>query len=104
MGVVIHFLQPVDGVVRVHLRGGEVRVAEHFLDGVQVGAVVQEGRGDRMPEHVGGFPPGDAVAVEFRLDGPVHVIGVQGPALFRHEEGAVRGRRAASHRLNCFQI
>ena len=71
VGVVIHFFQPVDGIVRVHLRGGEGRVSEHLLDGIQVGAVIEQGRGDRVPEYMGGFSPGDAIAVEFLFDRPV---------------------------------
>src|SRR2546423_4465655 len=52
MKLVIDLLQPRSRNVGVDLRRGDVRVAEHHLDGPQIGAVLQQMRGERMPQHV----------------------------------------------------
>src|SRR5205807_8968254 len=43
---------PPIGYVRVELGRGQVGVPEHFLDGAQVGAPLQEMRRERMAEQV----------------------------------------------------
>jgi hypothetical protein len=45
-------LQVLGGDVGVDLRGGDVRVAEHGLHGAQVGAALQQVRGEGVPELV----------------------------------------------------
>ena len=52
MRLLVHFLQPLDAVVHINLRSGQVGVAQQFLDGVEVGAVVRQVRGKRVPQHV----------------------------------------------------
>src|SRR2546430_14577376 len=53
MKLVIDLLQPRSRNVGVDLRRRDVRVAEHHLDGAQIGAVLEQMRGERMPQHVG---------------------------------------------------
>lgn len=38
--------------VRVNLRGRDVGVTEHFLNGAQIGAVLQQMRGETMTQRV----------------------------------------------------
>ena len=52
MRVFIYILQPVDGVVGIHLCGGKAAVAQQFLYGVNVGAVVRKVRGKGMAQDV----------------------------------------------------
>lgn len=52
----------------VHLGGGDVGVAEHLLDGVDVGAVLNEVGGERMAEGVWG---------DIRLDSGIFGVAFQ---------------------------
>src|SRR4051794_41842775 len=62
------------GYVRVELGGGEVGVAEHFLDAAKVGAALQQVRRERGTEQV----RMDALRLERRLlGGPAR--GQEGP-------------------------
>ena len=45
----MHSPDVVSRHVRVNLRGADVRVTEHGLNRAQVGTVVQQVRGERMP-------------------------------------------------------
>src|SRR5687768_10943100 len=49
---VIKLLQPSPRDVSVNLRRRDVRMAEHQLDAAEIGAVLQEMGGKRVPEHV----------------------------------------------------
>src|SRR5690349_2386901 len=52
MKLLIHALQPRPRDVRVDLRRGDVGVAEHHLHAAQVGAVLEQVRGEGMPQYV----------------------------------------------------
>src|SRR5690349_7741254 len=52
----VHGPQVVAVDVRVQLRGGEVRVAEHFLDGAEVGATLEQVGRERVPQGVRRHP------------------------------------------------
>ena len=53
MGLEVGIAELVEGGVGVDLGGGEVGVTEEGLDGVDVGAVVEELHGERVAEDVG---------------------------------------------------
>ena len=52
MELPVNLLEPRLVDVRVNLRGGEARVAEHFLDRAQVRAVAEQMRGEGMAQQV----------------------------------------------------
>src|SRR6266513_3854319 len=52
MELIIELLQPRPRDVRVDLRRRDVGVAEHHLDGAEIGAVLEQMGGERMPQHV----------------------------------------------------
>src|SRR5688572_24641096 len=52
MKLVVDVAHPLFEDVRVDLRGGQIRVTEHQLNGPQIGATLEQVRGKRMPEHV----------------------------------------------------
>src|SRR5438309_5680967 len=52
----VHGPQVVAVDVRVQLRGGQVRVTEHFLDGAKVGATLEQVRRERVPQGVRRHP------------------------------------------------
>ena len=54
MGGIVGFFEALDGDVSVDLRGGEVGVAEEFLDAAEIGAAVKEVCGVAVAEFVGG--------------------------------------------------
>ena len=64
----MHFFQPLPGHVRVNLGGGNVGVAEQFLNHPQVGAVLEQVRGKAVPQHmrrdVANNPRGDEAFLE----------------------------------------
>src|SRR4051794_37673225 len=82
MRVEIQLAAPAIGYVCVQLRGGEVRVAEHLLDCTEVGASLQQVRGEGVAEEVGM----DALRLEPGLT-------CEAP---QDEEGAGAGERAAA--------
>ena len=51
---IVGFFEAFDGDVGVDLRGGEVGVAEEFLDAAEIGAAVKEVCGVAVAEFVGG--------------------------------------------------
>ena len=53
MKLSMHSLEPLLIDMRVNLRGRNIRVAEHFLDNAQVGAVAKEMRRETVPEKMG---------------------------------------------------
>lgn len=60
--------EPVLGDVRIDLGGGDIRMPQHLLDAAEIGAVVDQVRGEGVPEHVGREPPGiDADLASQRL-------------------------------------
>jgi len=81
MKLAVHLAQTLAGDVRVDFGGADARVAEQFLDDAQVGAVVEQVRGEAVPEHVRGNVAGDA--------------GAPGAAFDPQPEGHGRERRAA---------
>src|SRR4029078_8892848 len=72
---------PAIGYVRVQLRGGEIGMSEHFLNCPQVGASLEQVRGERVPQE-GGV---DALGLDPCLVGE--------PA--QHEEDTGPGERPA---------
>ena len=50
MGGIVGFFEALDGDVSVDLRGGEVGVAEEFLDAAEIGAAIEEMRGVTVAE------------------------------------------------------
>src|SRR2546423_14152333 len=60
MVLLVHPLQASARDVRVDLRRGDVGVAEHHLHGAQIGAMFEQMRGKRMPQHVRRDVRGDA--------------------------------------------
>ena len=52
MSLIIDGQQLVRREMRVFLRGVERRVAQHFLNGAQIGAFVKKVSGKRMPERM----------------------------------------------------
>ena len=54
MILVVHLLQSGPRHVRVNLRGRDIRMAKHQLDGSEVRAVLQKMRRERMPEDMRG--------------------------------------------------
>src|SRR5438270_13895372 len=53
MKLIIDLLQPRPRDMRVDLRGGDVRMAKHQLDGSEIRSVLQEMRGERMSQNMG---------------------------------------------------
>ena len=53
MGLVIDVLQLLLNDMGVDLGGGDIRVAQHLLDGAQVGAVFQQVDGEAVAQGVG---------------------------------------------------
>ena len=80
----MHFAQLLVGEVRVDLRGGDIRVAEEFLHGAEVGAVYEE---------IGG----EAVAEQVRVD----VVGNPGLCCARGDEALDGARRDGADHLAC---
>ena len=53
MKLSVHGFEPLLIDMRVNLRRRNIRVAEHFLDNAQVGAVAKEMRRKTVPEKMG---------------------------------------------------
>jgi hypothetical protein len=53
MKLSVHGFEPLLIDMRVNLRRRNIRVAEHFLDNAQVGAVAKEMRRETVPEKMG---------------------------------------------------
>src|SRR5258705_9938681 len=67
MKTVVHRPHPLLQHVGVNLRRREIGVAEHHLDGAEVGAALEQVRRERMPQHVRAERRGDAGAAPVRL-------------------------------------
>ena len=52
MGLLIALLEFLKTAVGVHLRGGQTGVSEQLLDGIEVGTMVEQMRGETVPQHV----------------------------------------------------
>ena len=52
VGRVVHILHPLRRQVRVNLRRAQALVAQQFLHAAEVGAVVQQMRGEAVPQRV----------------------------------------------------
>ena len=52
MEAVVHLAQSLTGDVRVHLSGADTGMTEKFLNHAQVGAVLEQVRGETVPQHV----------------------------------------------------
>ena len=50
--------EPVLGDMSIDLSGGNVGMAQHLLDAAEVRAMVDQVRGEGVPEHMGREPPG----------------------------------------------
>ena len=53
MKLSVHGFEPLLIDMRVNLRRRNIRMAEHFLDNAQVGAVAKEMRRETVPEKMG---------------------------------------------------
>jgi len=53
MKLMVRLREAVGADVRVDLRRADIGVAEHFLDGAEVGAAIVEVGGEAVPQHVG---------------------------------------------------
>jgi len=49
----MHFAQPASGHVRINLRRRDARVTKQLLNHTQVRAMLQQVRGETVPQHVG---------------------------------------------------
>ena len=54
MGFIVYIFQFLVDDLGIDLGRGNICMAQHFLNGVQVGAVFQQMRGERMAQRVGG--------------------------------------------------
>lgn len=54
MGLIIYILQLLFDNVCIYLRGADIRVTQHLLNGPQIGAVFQQVYGKGMAQGVGG--------------------------------------------------
>ena len=72
----IHFLQPFDGVVCVHLRCCKAGMAKQLLDGVDVCPVVHQVCGKAVPQHVRALLINSAHLRQAMPDDQVHVFAV----------------------------
>src|SRR5262245_47808258 len=74
VGTIVGLHEPAQIDVRVALRRRQARVAEHLLDGAQVGAAAEEVRGEGVAERVRGGLGGGAgdedVALEIARHAP----------------------------------
>ena len=52
VGLVVTIAEALRGHVRVHLRGGQAAVSQKFLDAADVGAGVEQVRGETVPQRV----------------------------------------------------
>ena len=52
VGPLVHFLQLVDAVMRIHLCGSQAAMAQQFLDRIEVCPAVGQVGGKAMPEYV----------------------------------------------------
>ena len=52
MRVFVGFLELLDGVVRIDLRGGKGSMPQKLLHGIQVGTVVEQVGGEGVTQHV----------------------------------------------------
>jgi len=64
--------------MRVNLSGREVRVTEQFLNGAQVGAVVEHVGREGVTQLVRCHVEREACPFEVRLQQPLHVAGLHG--------------------------
>ena len=81
----MHLPQVLPIHVGVDLRGGDVHVPEHLLHGTEVGAPLQQVRGERVSERVGRHVLGDPRALDVAaqdLPGTMRVRGL--PRAFRN--------------------
>ena len=94
MGGVVHGLQAGGGHVGVHLGGLEPGVPQQFLHGTKVRAVIQQVRGEAVPELVGREVGIEAGGGKIPLETPLNLAGHHGLGrAWRGEEG--RARRIA---------
>ena len=49
---IMHVLESFPLDMRVDLGRGDARVSEHGLDGTEIGAPLEQMRGERMPQHM----------------------------------------------------
>ena len=101
MSLTIDTLQSINGYVCIELRCGQTLVSEELLDGPQVGAAVEEMRGERMPENVRAplFQFGDRRDIFFHDE--VDPFRVHPPAVRGEEDGGaiLFRRRPAEQRI-----
>ena len=79
MGGVVGFFEAFDGDVCVDLRGGEVGVAEEFLDTAEIGAAIEERGGVTVAKFVRGDFGIEAGASEISLEARLTDAGADGP-------------------------
>ena len=81
------FAEVVVGDVGVNLGGADVGVAEHGLDGTEVGAVHEEVSGERVTEGVGGDVFGDAGGAGAFFDDALNTAGCEAAIITRGAGG-----------------
>ena len=87
MGPGIDPPHPLGAHVGIDLRGGQAFVAEQFLDGPEVGAVVEHVGGETVPERVGTHAAGEAGDAGVLLQHPTHTAGAEASPVLVEEEG-----------------
>mgnify|MGYP003462921181 CR=1 FL=1 len=75
--LVIDVLELLAREVRVHLRGGDVGVAEHLLDGAEVATSGQQVRGERMAQRMRAHAVFEAAGLRMPLDDLVQALAAQ---------------------------
>ena len=86
MGFPVDLLQMRRGHVRVDLRGGEIGVAQHLLDGPQVGAPLEQVGGEGVTQRVGGDVVGQPRLARIALDDRVQPLPRQPPPAVVEEQ------------------
>lgn len=87
MRVFVGFLEFLDGVVRVDLRGGEGGVTQKLLYGIEVGTVVEQVGGEGVTQHVRAAFGEVGIEVKAVFHNAVDRGARHGAAFFGHEKG-----------------
>ena len=72
MKLLVNVTKPVARDVSVKFRGADGGVAEHFLDNAQIGAMLEEMRGETVAKHVRRDVSGHAGESDALLDAGPH--------------------------------
>ena len=86
MGLTVILLQLTVGNVGVYLCGGERRVSEQLLHGIQVGAIVEHIGGKRVAEHMRAQAGGMHGAFHCLVNHVIYQLPVKRSAVGSHEK------------------